>query len=207
MHCAEPSNLSASGSEDVQCEQHLTGRNKQKRYLDLQAKLLRDVDGLFNVRVECSIKSGVRGRDWGIHSGVGYPVLTGSLDRCTCSYIDIMGSAVEDHPICGGFSLSSHSLATSTSIGPGYQVDSPQEHHNSRILPTAIMSGRVSTGAKIIRSIVKNDSVKSDPPEIYGWRAFAMAGSACFGGMLFGFDIGTIGGVLELKEFQQYVPT
>jgi hypothetical protein len=66
------------------------------------------------------------------------------------------------------------------------------------------MSGRISTGAKIIRSIVKNDAVKSDPPEIYGWRAFAMAGSACFGGMLFGFDIGTIGGVLELNEFQMY---
>lgn len=68
--------------------------------------------------------------------------------------------------------------------------------------PTATMSGRVTTGAKIIRSIVKNDAVKTDPPEIYGWRAFAMAGSACFGGMLFGFDIGTIGGVLELNEFQ-----
>lgn len=60
----------------------------------------------------------------------------------------------------------------------------------------------VATGAKIIQMIVKNDAVKSDPPEIYGWRAFAMAGSACFGGMLFGFDIGTIGGVLELKEFR-----
>jgi hypothetical protein len=62
----------------------------------------------------------------------------------------------------------------------------------------------VSTGAKIIRMIVKNDAVKTDPSEIYGWRAFAMAGSACFGGMLFGFDIGTIGGVLELKEFREY---
>lgn len=62
-----------------------------------------------------------------------------------------------------------------------------------------------STGAKIIQMIVKNDAVKSDPPEIYGWRAFAMAGSACFGGMLFGFDIGTIGGVLELPEFRAYV--
>lgn len=69
------------------------------------------------------------------------------------------------------------------------------------------MSGRPSTGARFIRAIVKNDAVKQDPPEIYGWRAFAMAGSACFGGMLFGFDIGTIGGVLELKEFQMYDPT
>ena len=62
-----------------------------------------------------------------------------------------------------------------------------------------------STGARFICLIVKNDSIKSDPHEIYGWRAFAMAGSACFGGMLFGFDIGTIGGVLELPEFQKYV--
>lgn len=66
-------------------------------------------------------------------------------------------------------------------------------------------SVKPSTGAKIIRMIVKNEAVKVDPPEIYGWRAFAMAGSACFGGMLFGFDIGTIGGVLELPEFQAYV--
>lgn len=64
-----------------------------------------------------------------------------------------------------------------------------------------------STGAKFVRMIVKNDSIKQDPHEIYGWRAFAMAGSACFGGMLFGFDIGTIGGVLELPEFQAYVTT
>ncbi|KAH9868319.1 hypothetical protein J1614_007391 [Plenodomus biglobosus] len=64
------------------------------------------------------------------------------------------------------------------------------------------MSGRPSLGARFIQAIVKNDSIKTDPSEIYGWRAFAMAGSACFGGMLFGFDIGTIGGVLELIEFQ-----
>ena len=64
---------------------------------------------------------------------------------------------------------------------------------------------RPSLGARFIRAIVKNESIKADPPEIYGWRAFAMAGSACFGGMLFGFDIGTIGGVLELPEFQKYV--
>lgn len=65
------------------------------------------------------------------------------------------------------------------------------------------MSRRPTAGARFIRTIVKNDAVKRDPPEIYGWRAFAMAGSACFGGMLFGFDIGTIGGVLELMEFQE----
>ena len=67
------------------------------------------------------------------------------------------------------------------------------------------MSSSPSLGARMIRKIVKNDSIKTDPHEIYGWRAFAMAGSACFGGMLFGFDIGTIGGVLELEEFRVYV--
>jgi hypothetical protein len=104
VNCAEPSSLSASRSQGVEHEQHLTGRNKQKRYLDLQAKPFRDEYGLLNVRVEDSIESGVRGRAWGRDRGVGYPVLTGSLDRCTCSYIDIMGSTIEDHPICGGFS-------------------------------------------------------------------------------------------------------
>lgn len=67
------------------------------------------------------------------------------------------------------------------------------------------MTARPSLGARFVQAIVKNDSIKLDPPEIYGWRAFTMAGSACFGGMLFGFDIGTIGGVLELPEFQQCV--
>lgn len=33
--------------------------------------------------------------------------------------------------------------------------------------------------------------VHADPPEIYGWRAFVLALSACFGGMLFGMDIGS----------------
>lgn len=56
-------------------------------------------------------------------------------------------------------------------------------------------------GAKFLMKIVKNDSMKSDPPQIYGWRVFMLACSACFGGMLFGMDIGTIGGVLVLPEF------
>ncbi|KAK5674158.1 hypothetical protein LTS10_013100 [Elasticomyces elasticus] len=54
-----------------------------------------------------------------------------------------------------------------------------------------------------LQRIVKNESMKADPPEIYGWRAFVLALSACFGGMLFGFDIGTIGGVLTLPEFMK----
>ncbi|KAF2102989.1 general substrate transporter [Rhizodiscina lignyota] len=53
-----------------------------------------------------------------------------------------------------------------------------------------------------LQRIVKNESMKQDPPEIYGWRAFVLALSACFGGMLFGMDIGTIGGVLTLPAFE-----
>ena len=60
------------------------------------------MDGLFNGRVEGADEHGIRGRHWGKDRGVGYPVLTGSLDRCKCSYIDTNGSALGDHSICGG---------------------------------------------------------------------------------------------------------
>jgi hypothetical protein len=66
-------------------------------------------------------------------------------------------------------------------------------------------TGKIGPGARFVYKIVKNESARSDPPEIYGWRTFALACSACFGGMLFGFDIGTIGGVLTLPEFKAYV--
>jgi hypothetical protein len=38
---------------------------------------------------------------------------------------------------------------------------------------------------KFLQKVVKNDAMKSDPPEIYGWRVYALAVSACFGGMIF----------------------
>lgn len=62
---------------------------------------------------------------------------------------------------------------------------------------------RAGPGARFLYKIVKNDSMKTDPPEIYGWRVFVLACSACFGGMLFGMDVGTIGGVLILPAFQK----
>ncbi|KAI5198096.1 general substrate transporter [Aureobasidium subglaciale] len=52
-----------------------------------------------------------------------------------------------------------------------------------------------------LQKIVKNDAMKEDPPEIYGWKVYFLAFSACFGGMLFGVDSGIIGGVLTLPEF------
>lgn len=56
----------------------------------------------------------------------------------------------------------------------------------------------------IVDKLVHNDAVKQDPKEIYGWRVYLLACSACFGGMLFGVDSGIIGGVLTLDSFKEY---
>nr|OQO19490.1 hypothetical protein B0A51_11536 [Rachicladosporium sp. CCFEE 5018] len=58
-------------------------------------------------------------------------------------------------------------------------------------------------GIGFLKFIVHNDAIKSDPEEIYGWRVYALACSACFGGMLFGMDSGIIGGVLTLTQFKE----
>ncbi|KAH0370491.1 general substrate transporter, partial [Aureobasidium melanogenum] len=54
----------------------------------------------------------------------------------------------------------------------------------------------------LLQKIVKNDAMNEDPPEIYGWKVYFLAFSACFGGMLFGVDSGIIGGVLTLPAFK-----
>ncbi|CAL3966080.1 unnamed protein product [Diplocarpon coronariae] len=54
----------------------------------------------------------------------------------------------------------------------------------------------------LLQRVVKNDAMKTDPPEIYGWRIFVLACSACFGGMLFGWDIGSIGGIIVMEAFK-----
>ena len=33
----------------------------------------------------------------------------------------------------------------------------------------------------IIRTIVRNDAIKLDPPEVYNWRVFALASAVCLG--------------------------
>ncbi|KAI0137686.1 general substrate transporter [Hypoxylon sp. NC0597] len=53
----------------------------------------------------------------------------------------------------------------------------------------------------LLKYIVKNDAMKSDPKEIYGWRVYLLACSACFGAMSFGWDSGVIGGVINLDSF------
>jgi hypothetical protein len=75
----------------------------------------------------------------------------------------------------------------------------------------------------ILQLIIRNDAMKTDPHEIYGWRVFAVACSvsfpdrcyrqindnltmyilqASFGALLFGMDSGTIGGVLTMPSFK-----
>jgi MFS family permease len=55
----------------------------------------------------------------------------------------------------------------------------------------------------LLQTIIRNEAMKQDPPEIYGWRAFAIAATACLGGILFGMDTGTMGGVLVLPAFKK----
>lgn len=70
---------------------------------------------------------------------------------------------------------------------------------------TSTQMQQASWGTRFLYRVVKNEGMKTDPPQIYGWRVFLLACSACFGGMLFGMDIGTIGGVLILPAFTKYV--
>ncbi|KAF9881150.1 quinate permease [Colletotrichum karsti] len=57
--------------------------------------------------------------------------------------------------------------------------------------------------ATFLQRVVKNDAMKEDPPEVYGWRVVALTCASCFGGMLFGWDSGAIGGVLAMEETQK----
>jgi MFS family permease len=59
------------------------------------------------------------------------------------------------------------------------------------------------TTAKVLRAIVRNNAMKEDPDEIYNWRVFALVFSSCFGGMLFGWETGAIGGVLAMDATQE----
>ena len=60
-------------------------------------------------------------------------------------------------------------------------------------------------GYRIFSRVVHNDAMRSDPPEIYGWRALVLAMSAGWGAMLFGMDSSMISGVVVLPAFLRYV--
>ncbi|KAK3904560.1 general substrate transporter [Staphylotrichum tortipilum] len=59
----------------------------------------------------------------------------------------------------------------------------------------------MSLSTRILQKIVRNEAMASDPSEIYGWRVYLLACSACFGAMSFGWDSSVIGGVIVLKPF------
>ncbi|TPX16237.1 uncharacterized protein E0L32_003886 [Thyridium curvatum] len=53
----------------------------------------------------------------------------------------------------------------------------------------------------LLQKVVRNEAMANDPPEIYGWRVYMLACSACFGAMCFGWDSSVIGGVIVLPPF------
>ncbi|KAM0231524.1 hypothetical protein ACHAP5_011027 [Fusarium lateritium] len=57
--------------------------------------------------------------------------------------------------------------------------------------------------ARVLKKVIRNDAMKTDPEEIYNWRVFAIVAGSCFGGMLFGWDTGAIGGVLAMTATQE----
>lgn len=57
--------------------------------------------------------------------------------------------------------------------------------------------------AKILRKIIRNDTIKHDPDEVYGWRILAPVFAACFGGMVFGWDTGAISGILAMDSTKE----
>jgi sugar porter (SP) family MFS transporter len=57
--------------------------------------------------------------------------------------------------------------------------------------------------ARVMRAIVRNEAMQSDPDEIYNWKVFNLVFSACWGGMLFGWETGAIGGILNMHAAQE----
>lgn len=74
-----------------------------------------------------------------------------------------------------------------------------------------------------MQKFVRNEAARNDPPEVYNGRALAISLivrtqharilhsnetntlQACGGALLFGMDMGIIGGVLVMRTFEEYV--
>lgn len=74
-------------------------------------------------------------------------------------------------------------------------------HHEQPKRATA--TATMGTGYNILAKLVRNDAMKVDPPEIYNLRVLLLACASCFGGTLFGMDIGIIGGVITVPAFKK----
>ncbi|KAF3025040.1 hypothetical protein E8E14_014367 [Neopestalotiopsis sp. 37M] len=55
---------------------------------------------------------------------------------------------------------------------------------------------------KFLQKIVRNEAAQADPPEIYNARVLIISTVACGGALLFGMDMGIIGGVLTMDTFK-----
>ncbi|KAJ0311315.1 hypothetical protein COL5a_002268 [Colletotrichum fioriniae] len=55
----------------------------------------------------------------------------------------------------------------------------------------------------ILQKIVRNEATRNDPPEIYNARVILISLVACGGALLFGMDMGIIGGVLTMDTFKK----
>ncbi|KAL2670770.1 hypothetical protein Neosp_014572 [[Neocosmospora] mangrovei] len=54
-----------------------------------------------------------------------------------------------------------------------------------------------------LQKFVRNDAIKTDPPEIYNLRTVVVSLIACGGALLFGMDMGVMGGVLTMDTFKE----
>ncbi|KAL2877039.1 hypothetical protein SGCOL_007660 [Colletotrichum sp. CLE4] len=54
-----------------------------------------------------------------------------------------------------------------------------------------------------LQKIVRNEATRNDPPEIYNARVILISLVACGGALLFGMDMGIIGGVLTMDTFKK----
>ncbi|KAL6354731.1 hypothetical protein LRP88_12075 [Fusarium phalaenopsidis] len=55
----------------------------------------------------------------------------------------------------------------------------------------------------LLQKFVRNDAIKTDPPEIYNLRTVVVSLIACGGALLFGMDMGVMGGVLTMDTFKE----
>ncbi|OJJ58371.1 hypothetical protein ASPSYDRAFT_90543 [Aspergillus sydowii CBS 593.65] len=54
-----------------------------------------------------------------------------------------------------------------------------------------------------LQRFIRNDATRTDPPEIYNLRTVLISLVACGGALLFGMDMGIIGGVLTMEPFKE----
>ncbi|KAM0543129.1 hypothetical protein ACHAPJ_012471 [Fusarium lateritium] len=55
----------------------------------------------------------------------------------------------------------------------------------------------------LLQKFVRNDAAKNDPQEIYNVRTVVISLIACGGALLFGMDMGVMGGVLTMPSFKE----